>query len=183
VRRVDTPLADVAVLEPRVHGDLRGFFYEAWNRDTFRALGIDRSWVQDNLSRSARGVLRGLHYQVGRPQAKLVTVLAGEVFDVAVDLRRSSPTFGRWVGERLSGENRKLIYIPEGFAHGFQVLSESADFLYKVTDFWSPTEERGVLWNDPKLAIAWPLDGTPRLSNRDAALPPLDRIPAGDLFA
>jgi dTDP-4-dehydrorhamnose 3,5-epimerase len=180
VKRVETELPGLLLLEPKVHGDRRGFFYEAWNRDTFRALGIDRPWVQDNLSRSARGVLRGLHYQVRRPQAKLVTVLSGEVFDVAVDLRRSSPTFGRWFAERLDGESRKLLYIPEGFAHGFQVLSEAADFFYKVTDFWSPENERGVAWNDPALAIPWPL-AAPSLSPRDAELPPLAR--QGDLFA
>jgi dTDP-4-dehydrorhamnose 3,5-epimerase len=180
VKGVETGLPGLRLLEPKVHGDRRGFFYEAWNRDTFRALGIDRPWVQDNLSRSARGVLRGLHFQIRKPQAKLVTVLSGEVFDVAVDLRRSSPTFGRWFAERLNGETRKLLYIPEGFAHGFQVLSESADFFYKVTDFWSPEDERGVAWNDPKLGIPWPL-ANPSLSPRDAALPPLDR--QGDLFA
>lgn len=180
MKRVETALPGLLLLEPKVHGDRRGFFYEAWNRDTFRALGIDRPWVQDNLSRSARGVLRGLHYQVRRPQAKLVTVLSGEVFDVAVDLRRSSPTFGRWFAERLDGESRKLLYIPEGFAHGFQVLSETADFFYKVTDFWSPENERGVAWNDPALAIPWPL-AVPSLSPRDAELPPLAR--QGDLFA
>jgi dTDP-4-dehydrorhamnose 3,5-epimerase len=183
VKRIETALSGLAILEPKVHGDRRGFFYEAWNRDTFRALGIDRGWVQDNLSRSARGVLRGLHFQTRRPQAKLVTVLAGEVFDVAVDLRRSSPTFGRWVGERLSGENRRMLYIPEGFAHGFQVLSESADFFYKVSEFWSPEDERGVAWNDPRLAIDWPLRETPGLSARDAALPGLDALPAADLPA
>ncbi|HEX7896840.1 MAG TPA: dTDP-4-dehydrorhamnose 3,5-epimerase [Planctomycetota bacterium] len=175
MRRVDTPLPGLALLEPKVHGDNRGFFYEAWNRDTYRGLGIDRAWVQDNVSRSARGVLRGLHFQLARPQAKLVTVLAGEVFDVAVDVRRSSPTFGKWFSTVLSGEKRNLLYIPEGFAHGFQVLSESADFFYKVTDFWSPEDERGVAWNDPALAIPWPLAGAPSLSARDAKLPPLAR--------
>lgn len=181
MKRVETPLPGVLVLEPKIHGDDRGFFYEAWNRDTFRALGIDRLWLQDNLSRSARGVLRGLHFQLRRPQAKLVTVLAGEVFDVAVDVRRSSPTFGRWFGVKLDGKSRNWLYIPEGFAHGFQVLSETADFLYKVTDFWSPEDERGIAWNDPKLAIPWPLSGTPSLSARDAALPTLER--QGDLPA
>ncbi len=174
MKRLETALPGVALLDPKVHGDARGFFYEAWNRDTFRGLGIDRTWVQDNLSRSARGVLRGLHFQLTRPQAKLVTVLAGDVYDVAVDVRRSSPTFGRWVGERLTGENRRMMYIPEGYAHGFQVLSETADFLYKVTDFWSAADERGVIWNDLQLAIPWPLGGTPVLSPRDAALPRLD---------
>jgi dTDP-4-dehydrorhamnose 3,5-epimerase len=175
VKRVDTPLAGLALLEPKVHGDERGYFYEAWNRDTYRGLGIDRTWVQDNVSRSARGVLRGLHYQLARPQAKLVTVLAGEVFDVALDIRRSSPTFGKWFSAVLSGKTRNLLYIPEGFAHGFQVLSETADFFYKVTDLWSPADERGVAWNDPALAIPWPLAGAPSLSARDAKLPPLDR--------
>jgi dTDP-4-dehydrorhamnose 3,5-epimerase len=183
MRRIETSLPGVALLDPKVHGDARGFFYEAWNRNTYRDLGIDRVWVQDNLSRSSRGVLRGLHLQLRRPQAKLVTVLAGEVFDVAVDLRRSSPTFGRWVGERLSGENRRLLYIPEGFAHGFQVLSETADFLYKVTDFWSAEDERGVAWDDPRLGVAWPGERPPRLSPRDAALPRLDALPPDDLPA
>ena len=175
MKRVDTPLPGLVLLEPKVNGDARGFFYEAWNRDTYRGLGIDRSWVQDNVSRSARGVLRGLHYQLTRPQAKLVTVLSGEVFDVAVDVRRSSPTFGKWFSAVLSGEKRNLLYIPEGFAHGFQVLSESADFFYKVTDFWSPEDERGVIWNDPALGIRWPLAEAPALSARDAKLPPLER--------
>ena len=175
MKRVETPLPGLVLLEPKVNGDARGFFYEAWNRDTYRGLGIDRSWVQDNVSRSARGVLRGLHYQLARPQAKLVTVLSGEVFDVAVDVRRSSPTFGKWFSAVLSGEKRNLFYIPEGFAHGFQVLSETADFFYKVTDFWSPEDERGVAWNDPALAIPWPLAGAPKLSARDAQLPPLER--------
>lgn len=175
MKKRETELPGVLLLEPAVHGDLRGFFYEAWNRDTYRGLGIDRTWVQDNVSRSARGVLRGLHYQFRRPQAKLVTVLAGEIFDVAVDVRRSSPTFGRWTAERLSAENRLLLYVPEGFAHGFQVLSETADVQYKVTDFWSAEDERGVAWNDPALAIAWPLAGAPSLSARDARLPPLSR--------
>lgn len=180
MKRIDTALPGVALLEPRVHGDARGFFYEAWNRNSFRDLGIDRDWVQDNVSRSARGVLRGLHFQLSRPQAKLVGVLAGEVYDVAVDVRRSSPNFGRWVGERLSAENRRMLYVPEGFAHGFLVLSESADFFYKVTDFWSAADERGVVWNDPRLAIPWPLQGPPSLSARDALLPSLD---LGDLPA
>ncbi len=174
MKAVPTAIPDVLVLEPAVFGDARGFFLESWNQRRFSALvGREVTFVQDNHSRSARGVLRGLHYQVGKPQGKLVRVVAGEVFDVAVDLRRSSPAFGRWVGERLSAQNRRMMWIPEGFAHGFLVLSESADFLYKTTDYYAPECERTVAWNDPALAIAWPLEGEPRLKAKDAEAPPL----------
>ncbi len=164
-----TAIPDVLVVEPKVFGDARGFFLESWNAQAFAAAGISAAFVQDNHSRSPRGVLRGLHYQIRQPQGKLVRVVAGEVFDVAVDLRRASPTFGRWVGERLSAVNKRMLWIPPGFGHGFLVLSESADFLYKTTDYYAPEHERVIAWNDPALAIAWPLDGAPTLSARDAA--------------
>ena len=170
MKAIPTALEPVIVVEPAVFGDDRGFFYESWNRDRFSALvGRKVDFVQDNHSYSVRGILRGLHYQIRQPQGKLVRVIAGEVFDVAVDLRRSSPTFGRWVGERLSGANRRMMWIPEGFAHGFLVLSESAEFLYKTTDFYAPEHERSLLWNDPELAIDWPLDAPPLLKPKDAA--------------
>jgi dTDP-4-dehydrorhamnose 3,5-epimerase len=174
MKAIPTAIPDVLVIEPAVFGDARGFFFESWNRKAFaKALGRDVEFVQDNHSASARGVLRGLHYQVKRPQGKLVRVIAGEVFDVAVDLRRSSPTFGRWAGERLSAANRRMMWVPEGFAHGFLVLSESAEFLYKATDYYAPEHERTLLWNDPALAIAWPLAGAPILKPKDAAGTPL----------
>jgi dTDP-4-dehydrorhamnose 3,5-epimerase len=170
MRRIDTALPGVCLLEPVVHGDARGFFMETYHEQQFAALGISDRFVQDNHSRSTRHVLRGLHYQLGRPQAKLVRVLRGEVFDVAVDVRRTSPTFGRWIGEILSEENRRALFIPAGYAHGFLVLSEIAEFSYKCSDFYAPAEERGVAWNDPDLAITWPLAGaTPTLSAKDAA--------------
>ncbi len=164
-----TALPDVLLAEPKVFGDARGFFLESWNAKAFAEAGITAAFVQDNHSRSPRGVLRGLHYQIRQPQGKLVRVVAGEVFDVAVDLRRSAPTFGRWAGERLSAENKRMLWIPPGFAHGFLVLSESADFLYKTTDYYAPEHERVLAWNDPELGIKWPLAGTPTLSARDAA--------------
>lgn len=163
-----TGLPDVLLLEPAVFGDERGFFFECYNERVFTQLtGIRAHFVQDNHSRSARNVLRGLHYQVHQPQGKLVRVVAGEVFDVSVDLRKSSPTFGRWTGVHLSAENKHMLWIPEGFAHGFLVLSESADFLYKTTDFYAPQHERCVLWNDPDLGIEWPLTGEPVLAAKD----------------
>ena len=169
-----TAIAEVLVLEPQSFGDDRGFFFESWNRRAFsEAVGRDIDFVQDNHSRSARGVLRGLHYQVKAAQGKLVRVIEGEVYDVAVDLRRSSPTFGRAVGERLSESNRRMMWVPEGFAHGFLVLSDSADFLYKTTDYYAPEHERTLLWNDPALGIAWPLAGAPLLKAKDAAGVPL----------
>ncbi|WP_435606595.1 dTDP-4-dehydrorhamnose 3,5-epimerase [Pseudomonas knackmussii] len=161
-------IPDVVLLEPQVFGDERGFFFESFNQRKFEAaVGPVRPFVQDNHSRSARGVLRGLHYQIQQPQGKLVRVVQGEVFDVAVDLRRDSPTFGQWVGAILGGENKHQLWIPEGFAHGFQVLSESAEFLYKTTDFWAPEHERCIAWNDPDLAIEWPAQGEPELSGKD----------------
>ena len=176
MKAIATAIPEVLVLEPVVFGDVRGAFFESWNRRAFAALvGRDVDFVQDNHSSSARGVLRGLHYQVRQAQGKLVRVIAGEVFDVAVDLRRSSKTFGRWVGERLSAANRRIMWIPEGFAHGFLVLSEDAEFLYKTTDYYAPEHERTLLWNDPALGIAWPLSGEPVLKGKDAAGLPLAR--------
>ena len=170
MKAIATTLPEVLVIEPKVFGDERGFFYESWNERDFDALvGRPVRFVQDNHSRSARGVLRGLHYQVRQPQGKLVRVVAGEVFDVAVDLRRSSPNFGKWTGERLSAENRRMIWVPEGFAHGFVVVSEVAEVLYKATDFYAPEHERTLLWNDPALDIAWPCEGAPLLKPKDAA--------------
>lgn len=170
MQKIITPLDGVVVLEPKVFGDARGFFFESFNAHKFEmATGTITSFVQDNHSRSAKGVLRGLHYQIRQPQGKLVRVVSGEVFDVAVDIRRSSPTFGQWFGDRLSAENKRQLWIPAGFAHGFVVLSESADFLYKTTDYWAPEFERCIAWNDPDLAIDWPLDGmTPLVSAKDA---------------
>ncbi len=163
-------IADVLLIEPQVFGDDRGFFFESFNQRVFRETsGLTVDFVQDNHSRSARNVLRGLHYQIKQPQGKLVRVVAGEVFDVAVDIRRSSPTFGRWVGEVLSADNKKQLWLPPGMAHGFVVLSESAEFLYKTTDYWAPEHERCIAWNDPTLAIKWPaLNGAPLLSGKDA---------------
>ena len=165
-----TAIADVLILEPKVFGDARGFFYESFNaRDFAQATGLDVHFVQDNHSKSAQGVLRGLHYQIQHPQGKLVRVVQGEVFDVAVDLRQSSPTFGQWVGVHLSAENHRQLWVPPGFAHGFVVLSESAEFLYKTTDYWYPEHERSLLWNDPEVGIAWPVQGQPLLAAKDAA--------------
>ncbi len=165
-----TAIPDVVVLEPRVHGDARGFFMESFNRRALEeALGRTLEFVQDNHSLSARGVLRGLHYQLPRPQGKLVRVVRGEVFDVAVDLRRGSSTFGRWAGEALSAENRRQLWIPEGLAHGFLVLSDVAEVLYKTTEYWHPEHERCIRWDDPTLAVEWPLGGvTPLVSPKDA---------------
>jgi dTDP-4-dehydrorhamnose 3,5-epimerase len=176
-----TALPEVLLLEPRVFGDERGFFMESWNAQTFReATGLDVTFVQDNHSYSTRNVLRGIHYQVVRPQGKLVRVVTGSVFDVAVDLRRSSPTFGRWVGYELSAQNKLQMWIPPGFGHGFVVLSESADFLYKTTDYWIGQHDRTVRWNDPAIGIDWPLQGEPILAAKDAAAPLLD---AAEAFA
>jgi len=164
-----TSLPEVLLIEPRVFGDDRGFFFESWNRRAFAAAGIAADFVQDNHSRSGRGVLRGLHYQIEHPQGKLVRVTEGEVFDVAVDLRRASPNFSRSVGYVLSAANRRMLWIPPGFAHGFVVLSEHAEFLYKATDYWYPEHERTLLWSDPVLRIDWPLAGSPTLAAKDAA--------------
>jgi dTDP-4-dehydrorhamnose 3,5-epimerase len=166
-----TAIADVLLIEPKVFGDERGFFFESFNERVFReATGVALPFVQDNHSKSARGVLRGLHYQTQQAQGKLVRVVAGEVFDVAVDIRRDSPTYGQWVGEVLSGDNKRQLWVPPGLAHGFLVLSESAEFLYKTTDYYAPAYERCIAWNDPALAIHWPaLDTAPQLSGKDAA--------------
>jgi dTDP-4-dehydrorhamnose 3,5-epimerase len=166
---IRTAIPDVAVIEPKVFGDARGFFLESWNARAFAIAGIRAEFVQDNHSRSTRNVLRGLHYQVLQPQGKLVRVVLGEVYDVAVDLRRSSPTFGRWIGERLSAENKRMAWIPSGFAHGYLVLSDFAEVLYKATGYYAPEHERSIVWNDSDLAIDWPLTGTPVLSAKDAA--------------
>lgn len=167
---VPTALPGVLLLEPKVHGDDRGFFMESYNRRTFaEATGLELEFVQDNHSKSSRGVLRGLHYQIQRAQGKLVRVVAGEVFDVAVDLRRSSPNFGKWVGFTLSAEAKRMAWIPPGFAHGFLVTSESAEFLYKTTDYYAPAHERTLFWNDPALGIVWPLEGEPSLAAKDRA--------------
>ena len=168
---IETALPGVLLLEPKVFGDARGFFVESWNHKTFADLGLDLDFVQDNHSRSAKGVLRGIHYQLNEPQGKLVRVVGGAVFDVAVDLRRTSPHFGRWAGYELSAENQRMLWIPPGFGHGFLVLSESADFLYKTTAYYAPQWDRGVRWNDPDIGIAWPLEGHPQLSAKDQAAP------------
>mgnify|MGYP005842101857 CR=1 FL=1 len=165
-------IPDVKLIRPKVHGDARGFFIESYNDAVFARAGLPTRWVQDNHSRSARGVLRGLHYQLANPQGKLVRVGRGRVFDVAVDLRRSSPSFGQWAGAELTDEGLEMLYVPPGFAHGFLVLSEVADFLYKCTTLWDAPSDRGVRWNDPAIGIEWPLEpGWPTLSPRDEAQP------------
>jgi dTDP-4-dehydrorhamnose 3,5-epimerase len=164
-----TQIPGVLIVEPTVFGDDRGFFLESFNEREMRNIGIDAHFVQDNHSHSQRNVLRGLHYQINQSQGKLVRVVSGEVFDVAVDVRRDSPTFGKWVGVELSAENKRMFWLPPGLAHGFVVLSESADFLYKATDYYAQEFERTILWNDPDLAIEWPLVGQPILSSKDAA--------------
>ncbi len=170
MKRIETTLPEVVLLEPKVFGDARGFFYESWNKKMLADVGLDLEFVQDNHSRSSRGVLRGLHYQIQQSQGKLVRAVVGEVFDVAVDMRRSSPNFGKWVGFVLSAENKRLAWIPPGFAHGFLVLSEFAEFLYKTTGYYAPAHERSLLWNDPTVGIEWPLDGlTPQLAAKDLA--------------
>jgi dTDP-4-dehydrorhamnose 3,5-epimerase len=174
MKAIATAIPEVLVIEPAVFGDARGFFFESWNQRAFdAAVGREVRFVQDNHSASTRGVLRGLHYQVKSAQGKLVRVIEGEVYDVAVDIRRSSPTFGRWVGERLSAANKRMLWVPVGFAHGFLTLSESAQFLYKTTDYYAPEHERTLLWNDPALGIPWPLEGAPLLKPKDAAGAPL----------
>ena len=177
-----TAIPDVLILEPKVFGDARGFFYESFNaRDFAQVTGLDVSFVQDNHSKSAQGVLRGLHYQIQHPQGKLVRVVQGEVFDVTVDLRQSSPHFGKWVGVHLSADNHRQLWVPPGFAHGFVVLSESAEFLYKTTDYWYPEHERSLLWNDAVVGIDWPLNGAqPLLAAKDAAGKTLEQA---DCFA
>ena len=163
-----TSIPEVLLIEPKVFGDERGFFFESFNQRQWQQLtGLNTVFVQHNHSRSAQHVLRGLHYQIQQPQGKLVRVVQGEVFDVAVDIRRSSPTFGQWAGEILSAENKRQLWVPEGFAHGFLVLSESAEFLYQTTSYYAPEHERAIIWNDPDLNIAWPLTGEPNLSAKD----------------
>jgi dTDP-4-dehydrorhamnose 3,5-epimerase len=180
VKVIRTEIPDVLLLEPRVHQDERGFFLESYNRRTFNhATGLDIDFVQDNQSFSVRNVLRGLHYQVRQAQGKLVHVVAGDIFDVAVDLRRSSPTFGKWVGITLTGGGHRMIWIPAGFAHGYLVLSEHAIVSYKTTDFYAPEHERTILWSDPGLAIRWPLGATPIVSDKDRRAPALG---SADLF-
>ena len=165
-----TKIPDLLIIEPKVFGDDRGFFYESFNARRFAELtGVSKNFVQDNHSKSAKNVLRGLHYQIQQPQGKLVRVIAGEVFDVAVDIRKSSPSFGQWVGITLSADNNRQLWIPEGFAHGFVVISASAEFLYKTTDYWMPEHERSILWNDPVIGIKWPIDAEPILSGKDMA--------------
>lgn len=165
-----TAIPDVVLIEPKVYGDARGFFFESFNEDSFfQATGLDLQFVQDNHSRSGKGVLRGLHYQIQQAQGKLVRVVRGSVFDIAVDIRRSSPTFGQWVGEELSEDNHRQLWVPPGFAHGFLVLSDSADFLYKTTDYYAPEFERCIAWNDATIGIQWPLQDEPKLSAKDQA--------------
>lgn len=167
---IETAVRDVLIIEPKVFGDDRGFFMESWNQRSFAQAGLDLDFVQDNHSRSARGVLRGLHYQQPRPQGKLVRVMTGAVFDVAVDMRKSSPTFGKSVGVELSAENKRMLWVPPGMAHGFLCLQDGTDFLYKCTDYYEPANEHSLLWNDPALGIDWPLDGiAPQLSAKDQA--------------
>jgi dTDP-4-dehydrorhamnose 3,5-epimerase len=166
---IKTKIPEVLLFEPKVFGDERGFFLESYNQKVFDEYGLKQSFVQDNHSRSARNVLRGLHYQLGQPQGKLIRVVSGAIWDVAVDVRRSSATFGQWVAAELSAENKRIFWVPEGFAHGFVVTSDSADVLYKATDFYAPSCERSLLWNDPQLAIPWPLSGEPLLSQKDRA--------------
>jgi dTDP-4-dehydrorhamnose 3,5-epimerase len=167
---IKTQLDGLVVLEPKVHGDSRGFFFESYNQQVLaKVVGITDTFVQDNHSRSARNVLRGLHYQIRQTQGKLVRVTVGAVFDVAVDIRRSSATFGRWLGVELSAQNKRIVWVPQGFAHGFVVLSEYAEVLYKATDYWASEHERTIAWDDPDLAIAWPINGEPILSVKDKA--------------
>lgn len=168
MKAIPTNLPEVLIIEPRVFGDDRGFFYESFNAKKFAELtGLELAFVQDNHSLSGKNVLRGLHYQIQQPQGKLVRVIAGEVFDVAVDLRKSSPHFGKWTGVNLSAANKRQLWVPPGFAHGFVVLSDSAEFLYKTTDYWAPEHERCLQWDDPAIGILWPLQGSPTLSAKD----------------
>lgn len=164
---IQTAIPEVLIVEPKVFSDARGFFYESFNKKAMQAAGITGDFAQDNHSRSTRNVLRGLHYQILQPQGKLVRTIAGEIFDVAVDIRRGSPTFGKWVSMNLSAANRRMAWIPPGFAHGFLVLSEHAEVLYKTTDYWAPQFERTIVWNDRDLAIAWPIGEEPHLSAKD----------------
>ena len=176
IRIIKTALPEVLVFEPEVFGDSRGFFMETYHEKKYHKTGLSKKFVQDNFSHSAKGILRGLHYQLNFPQGKLVFVIKGEVFDVAVDIRHGSPTFGQWVGEILSGENKRQIFIPEGFAHGFCVLSNSADFMYKCTDFYHPEDDQGIYWGDRTIDINWPITN-PDLSKKDNSLPMLAELP------
>jgi len=182
VKVIETEIPEVKILEPAVFGDDRGFFMESWNAESFAKAGLDLKFVQDNHSRSQKNVLRGLHYQLQQTQGKLVRVVTGAVFDVAVDIRRNSPTFGRWVGVELSETNHRMLWVPEGFAHGFLTLRDGTDLTYKCTDFYAPKHDRAIIWNDPDLKIAWPLPAgaTPLVSAKDAAGLPLARA---DVFA
>ena len=182
MQRIDTPLPGVCVLEPIVHRDDRGFFLESYNYRTFAEFGIGHTFIQDNYSCSRQGVLRGLHYQISKPQAKIVRVTVGRVFDAVVDIMLGSDTFGRWFSVVLSAENSKILFVPEGFAHGFYVLSSTAEFAYKCSDYYSPADERGIIWNDPDIGIAWPTQGRPPLlSDRDRAFGTLATQPREDL--
>jgi dTDP-4-dehydrorhamnose 3,5-epimerase len=174
MKAIPTSIPDVIIIEPQVFGDARGFFYESFNARKFAEMtGYSGEFVQDNHSRSAKSVLRGLHYQIQQAQGKLVRATVGAVYDVVVDIRKSSATFGKWVGVELSAENKRMLWVPAGFAHGFVVTSDYAEFLYKTTDYWAPEFERSILWNDPELGISWPLDGEPLLSGKDAKGTPL----------
>lgn len=174
---IETGIADLLIIEPQVFGDSRGYFQETYNEESFRALGLNYQFVQDNESKSSKGVLRGLHFQTQNPQGKLVRVVTGEVYDVAVDLRKSSKTFGKWFGVHLSEENKRMFFVPEGFAHGFLVLSDNAVFSYKCTNFYAPQYDAGIVWNDPEIGIEWPLeDIVPLLSDKDRGLPLLKDI-------
>jgi dTDP-4-dehydrorhamnose 3,5-epimerase len=181
--RTETTLPGVCILQPKVFTDSRGQFFESYRADVFASLGIRHTFVQDNHSLSHRGVIRGLHYQLRKPQAKLVRVVLGEVFDVVVDIRRGSSTFGNSIGEILSANNRRMMFIPEGFAHGFYVLSEAAEVIYKASDVYAPSEERGVRWDSPELGISWPIHGTPILSDRDAVFPVFSEVSNTELPA
>ena len=182
MKKTETDIPGVFILEPNIFGDDRGFFMETYQKKVFSELGINTDFVQDNHSKSTQGVLRGLHYQLGKPQAKLVRVLQGEVYDVAVDIRVGSPTFGKWTSTILSEENKRSFFVPEGFAHGFYVLSETAEFEYKCSDYYAPSEERGVLWSDPGLNIDWPLlDSNPILSQKDKQYTPLSSLSENEL--
>jgi dTDP-4-dehydrorhamnose 3,5-epimerase len=177
---IATPIADVVVIEPAVLGDARGFFYESFNLEAFtEATGAERTWVQDNHSRSTRGVLRGLHFQNPQPQGKLIRCTYGAIFDVAVDIRRTSPTFLQWYGLELSMDNHRQLWVPEGFAHGFTVMSDAAEVQYKTTSYYDPEYDQGIRWDDPAIGIAWPIDGEPLLSDKDRNLPSVDDV---DLF-
>ena len=180
MRRIETSLPGVVLIEPEVFSDERGFFYESYHRAKFAEIGINGEFVQDNHSKSSKGTLRGLHYQLGHPQAKLCRVVSGHVLDVVVDIRRGSPSFGKSFSAVLSSDDKKMIYIPPGFAHGFLVLSETAEFLYKCDDFYYPAEERGIAWDDPDLGIAWGID-KPIISNKDQHHPRLSAVPSQDL--